>query len=68
MGQNRLRLDANGNLIVSIAAGEIIEHKPALYQDIARQDGQCVNGKDEGFIGLHSRSKTEPSQPGDVGP
>ena len=33
-GAKRLRLDADGNLIVSIAGGEIVEHKPVIYQDI----------------------------------
>jgi hypothetical protein len=33
-GAKRLRLDADGNLIVSIAGGEVIEHKPVIYQDI----------------------------------
>ena len=34
-GAKRLRLDAGGNLIVDIAGGEVIEHKPVIYQDIA---------------------------------
>jgi hypothetical protein len=33
-GAQRLRLDADGNLIVSIAGGEVIERKPVIYQDI----------------------------------
>jgi hypothetical protein len=33
-GANRLRLDADGNLVVSIAGGEIVEHRPVVYQDI----------------------------------
>jgi hypothetical protein len=33
-GAKRLRLDADGNLIISIAGGEVIEHKPVIYQDI----------------------------------
>ena len=33
-GANRLRLDAAGNLVVSIAGGEIVEHTPVIYQDI----------------------------------
>src|SRR5262245_30956526 len=31
---NHLRLDANCNLIVIITGGEIVEHKPVIYQDI----------------------------------
>ena len=34
-GAKRLRLDADGDLIVSIAGGEVIEHKPVIYQDIS---------------------------------
>ncbi|MGD0289798.1 MAG: SBBP repeat-containing protein [Candidatus Binataceae bacterium] len=33
-GDKRLRLDADGNLVVSIAGGEIVEHRPVIYQDI----------------------------------
>jgi hypothetical protein len=33
-GANRLGIDADGNLIVSIAGGEVVEHKPIIYQDI----------------------------------
>jgi hypothetical protein len=33
-GAKRLRLDTDGDLIVSIAGGEVIEHKPVIYQDI----------------------------------
>ena len=33
-GANRLRLDADGDLIVDIAGDDVIEHKPVIYQDI----------------------------------
>jgi hypothetical protein len=33
-GAKRLRLDADGDLVVSIAGGDVIEHKPVIYQDI----------------------------------
>jgi beta-propeller repeat-containing protein len=33
-GAQRLQLDAGGDLIVSIAGSEIIEHKPVIYQDL----------------------------------
>ena len=54
-GANRLRLDAAGNLVVSIAGGEIVEHTPLIYQDIdgvrRRVAGgyQLRNGHSVGF-------------------
>ncbi len=33
-GARQLRLDGDGNLVVSIAGGEIVEHTPVIYQDI----------------------------------
>jgi Beta-propeller repeat len=43
-GASRLRLDAHGNLIVSIAGGEVIEHKPVIYQDIDGMRQQVAGG------------------------
>jgi hypothetical protein len=43
-GANRLWLDTDGNLIVSIAGGEIIEHKPLIYQDINGIRRQVAGG------------------------
>jgi Beta-propeller repeat len=34
-GAKGLRLDRNGNLIVSIAGGNVVEHTPVIYQDVA---------------------------------
>jgi hypothetical protein len=33
-GAERLRVDADGNLLVSIPEGEIVEHTPVIYQDL----------------------------------
>jgi len=33
-GPSRSQLDADGDLVLSIAGGQIIEHKPVMYQDI----------------------------------
>jgi hypothetical protein len=43
-GAKRLRLDADGDLIVSIAGGEVIEHKPIIYQDIEGMRRRVVGG------------------------
>jgi hypothetical protein len=43
-GAKRLRLDASGNLIVSVAGGEVIEHKPVVYQDIHGIRRQVAGG------------------------
>ena len=43
-GAKRLRLDADGDLIVSIAAGEVIEHKPIIYEDIEGMRRRVVGG------------------------
>ncbi len=43
-GAKRLRLDADGNLIVSIAGGEVIEHKPVIYQDIGGMRRRVAGG------------------------
>ena len=43
-GAKRLRLDADGNLIVSIAGGEVLEHKPVIYQDIGGMRRRVAGG------------------------
>jgi hypothetical protein len=43
-GAKWLQLDADGNLIVSIAGGEVIEHKPIIYQDIGGRRRQVAGG------------------------
>jgi hypothetical protein len=70
-GANRLRLDADGNLIVSIAGGEVVEHKPVIYQDIGgmrrtiRGDYQVRNKHAVGFklarYDDHQRLTIDPS-------
>jgi hypothetical protein len=54
-GADRLRLDANGNLIASIAGGKVVEHKPVIYQDIdgmRRRIGGGYEFKDGHHIGF----------------
>jgi hypothetical protein len=54
-GAKRLRLDAHGDLIVDITRGEVIEHKPIIYQDIGGMRRQVAgsyelrNGHTAGF-------------------
>ena len=43
-GARRLRLDADGDLIVSIAGGEVIEPKPVIYQDIGGRRQRVAGG------------------------
>jgi Beta-propeller repeat len=49
-GAKRLRLDRNGDLVISTSGGELIEHKPLIYQDIDgirhRIDGGYKLGND----------------------
>jgi hypothetical protein len=43
-GAKRLQLDADGNLILSIGGGEVIEHKPVIYQDIGGMRRRVTGG------------------------
>ena len=43
-GAKRLRLDADGNLVVSIAGGDVIEHTPVIYQDIGGMRRRVAGG------------------------
>jgi hypothetical protein len=43
-GAKGLRLGAGGDLIVSIAGGEVIEHKPIIYQDIGGTRRRVAGG------------------------
>ena len=64
-GAKRLRLDADGDVILSIGGGEVIEHKPVIYQDIggirrrvrggyALRNGHTVGFALAGYDGHHS--------------
>jgi hypothetical protein len=70
-GAKRLRLDAHGDLIVDITGGEVIEHKPVIYQDIGGKRrlvagvyelryGHAVGFKLAGYDG-HRRLTIDPS-------
>ena len=39
-GARRLRVDTRGNLVISTAAGDLIQHRPRVYQDIEGREIQ----------------------------
>jgi hypothetical protein len=43
-GAKRLRLDADGDVILSIGGGEVIEHKPVIYQEIGGMRRRVTGG------------------------
>jgi hypothetical protein len=43
-GVDRLRIDAQGNLIITTSAGELVQHAPVIYQKLADGTRQSING------------------------
>src|SRR4030095_9447132 len=43
-GVDHLRIDAQGNLIVTTAAGQLVQHAPVIYQELADGTRQSIDG------------------------
>src|SRR4029453_12162514 len=43
-GAGHLRIDAQGNLIVPTAAGQLVQHAPVIYQELADGTRQSIDG------------------------